>query len=315
MPLHPHIADFVSRMPEVAPDIFENLEASRARAHRPPAPADARIKTTDTVIPGPDGNDLPIRIYRPVGVTGRTGLAVWFHGGGWALGDIDSSDPDCRRLCIEQGLTVVNVGYRLTPEHPYPAGFNDCYQSLRWAIENASELQIDPARIAIGGNSAGGALAAGVALRARDEGIAPPLRYLFLGYPALDYRVGSRSIAQFPAKWMWGESPAALWTVYLSEVTPHVPEYASPGVARDLAGLPATYLMIGEQDSFRDEALEFAHRLLDAGVEVTIHLVPGMPHMFDIFGADLPVVRRAVDAWMAAVGEHIMPTGVMSGSD
>jgi acetyl esterase len=308
MPLHPRLADFVSRMPPVAPDIFEDLEASRARAHRPAAPADPGITTTDRVIPGPDGGDLPIRIYRPVAAVGETGLAIWFHGGGWALGDIDSSDPDCRRLCVEQGLTVINVGYRLTPEHPYPAGFNDCYQTVLWAIDNAGELRVDSGRIAIGGNSAGGALAAGVALRARDEGLTPSLRYLFLGYPALDYRAKSRSISQFPAKWMWGESPAALWTVYLSQAGTPVPEYASPALARELAGLPATYLMIGEQDSFRDEALEFADRLLDAGVEVSIDLVPGMPHMFDIFGADLPVVRRAVDAWMAAVGEHVGST-------
>jgi acetyl esterase len=305
MPLHPSLAEFVSRMPPVAPDIFENLEASRARAHRPAAPADPRIVTTDRTIPGPDGDDLPIRIYRPLAAAGETGLAIWFHGGGWALGDLDSSDPDCRRLCAEQGLTVINVGYRLTPEHPYPAGFNDCYQSVLWAIANATELQIAADRVAIGGNSAGGALAAGVALRARDEAITPPLRYLFLGYPALDYRAESRSISQFPAKWMWGESPAALWTVYLSQAGTPVPEYASPGLARDLSGLPATYLMIGEQDSFRDEALDFANRLLDAGVEVSIDLVPGMPHMFDIFGATLPVVRRAVDSWLAAVGEHV----------
>ncbi len=305
MPLHPQLAEFVSRMPPVAPDIFEDIEASRARARRPAAPQDPRIMVTDRTIPGPDGDELPIRIYRPASASGVTGLAIWFHGGGWALGDIDSSDPDCRRLCVEQGLTVINVGYRLTPEHPFPAGFNDCYQSVVWAIDQAAHLQIDPARIAIGGNSAGGALAAGVALRARDEGLTPPIRYLFLGYPALDYRAQSRSISQFPAKWMWGESPSALWTVYLSQAPSPVPEYASPGVARDLTGMPASYLMIGEQDSFRDEALAFADRLLDAGVEVSVDLVPGMPHMFDIFGADLPVVRRAVDSWIAAVGEHV----------
>ncbi len=311
MPLHPRLAEFVSRMPPVAPDIFEDLPASRARAHRPVGPADPRIATTDRVIPGPDGDDLPIRIYRPVAATGATGLAIWFHGGGWALGDIDSSDPDCRRLCAEQGPTVINVGYRLTPEHPYPAGFNDCYQAVVWAMENAADLEVDAGRIAVGGNSAGGALAAGVALRARDEHLTPSLRYLFLGYPALDYRAQSRSIAQFPAKWMWGESPAALWTVYLSRAGSPVPEYASPALATNLTGLPATYLMVGEQDSFRDEALDFADRLLDAGVEVSLDLVPGMPHMFDIFGAELPVVRRAVDAWITAVGEHLTPVEVI----
>ncbi|HEX4443731.1 MAG TPA: alpha/beta hydrolase [Galbitalea sp.] len=305
MPLHPQIADLVARMPPVAPDIFDDIQAARARSTRPVAPPDPRIETIDRTIPGPDGGELPIRIHRPAGVDADTGIAIWFHGGGWALGDIDSSDHDCRRLANEQGLTVLSVGYRLAPEHPFPAGFNDCYQVVRWVIENASALRIDPSRIAIGGHSAGGALAAGVALRARDDGLTPAIRYLFLGYPALDHRLHSRSIAQFPAEWLWGDSPAALWRVYLSETGDVVPAYASPALADEFADFPATYLMVGEQDSFRDEALEFADRLLGAGVEVSLNLVPGMPHMFDIFAADLPVVRRAVDAWMAAVGEHI----------
>lgn len=305
MPLHPQIADFVARMPPVAPDIFDDIEAARARSTRPTAPPDPRLETIDRTIPGPDGDDLPIRIHRPAGVDADTGIALWFHGGGFALGDIDSSDHDCRRLAIEQRVTVLSVAYRLTPEHPFPAGFNDCYRALDWVIENATDLRIDPSRIAVGGHSAGGALAAGVALRARDERLTPAIRYLFLGYPALDHRVRSRSIAQFPAEWLWGDSPSTLWTVYLGDVGGEVPAYASPALAGDLGELPSTYLMVGEQDSFRDEALEFADRLLGAGVEVSLDLVPGMPHMFDIFAPDLPVVRRAVDAWMAAVGEHI----------
>jgi acetyl esterase len=305
MPLDPEIAELVSRMPVIAPNIFDDIHAARARATRPAAPPDARIQTSEQMIPGPDGNDLPIRIYRPIAANQETGLAIWFHGGGWALGDIDSSDRDCRRLVVDQGLTVLSVGYRLTPENPFPAGFNDSYQAVLWAIANAAELKIDARRIAIGGHSAGGALAAGVALRARDEGLTPALSYLFLGYPALDHRLRSRTITQFPAKWLWGESPSQLWDVYLTDVGSDVPEYASPALASDLRGMPATYLLVGEQDSFRDEALEFAERLLEAEVEVSLNLVAGMPHMFDIFGASLPVVRRAVDAWIAAVGDHI----------
>jgi acetyl esterase len=304
MTLHPDIAALVATLPPVAPDIFDDIDAARARARRPAGPPDPRITITDRNIDGPDGDPLPIRVYRPVGAEHLTGLAVWLHGGGWAVGDLDSSDPDCRRLAVEQDLTVVNVDYRLSPEHSYPAGLDDCHRALLWAVEHAGELGIDPDRIGVGGNSAGGGLAAGVALRLRDEG-GPSLRHLFLGYPVLDSRLNTRSMKELPAAWLWGDSPANLWRAYLGPDRADVPPYAAPALAGDLSGLPRTYLMIGEQDSVRDEALEFADRLLHAGVPVDLNLVAGMPHMFDIFGARIPAVIRAVDAWLAAVGEAL----------
>ena len=220
------------------------------------------------------------------------------------LGDLESADPDCRELSAGQGLTVINVDYRLAPEHPYPAGLDDGYQVLRWAADHAGELGIDPARVGVGGHSAGGTLAAGVALRAGHED-GPALRHLALAYPLLDSRLQTRSIKQNPAPWLFGDSPANLWNAYLGDNRHEVPAYAAPALATDLSGVPPTYLMVGEQDTFRDDALEFADRLLSAAVPVDLNLVSGMPHMFDLFGAGIPAVQRAVSAWRSAVGEAL----------
>jgi acetyl esterase/lipase len=312
MTLHPAIAARVVTMPPMAPDILDDIAGARAQAARPAAPPDPRLDTTDRTIPGPGGGEIPIRVYRPRPATAEpTGLEIWFHGGGWVLGDLDSADGDCRELSAGHGLTVINVGYRLAPEHPYPAGLDDSYQVLRWAVGHAGELGIDPARVGVGGQSAGGALAAGVALRARDDG-GPALRHLMLGYPVLDSRLQNRSVKQNPLAWLFGDSPANLWRAYLGDSYlehggARAPAYAVPALAADVSGLPPTYLMAGEQDTFRDDALEFADRLLSAAVPVDLNLLAGMPHMFDVFGPGIPAVQRAVSAWRSAVGEALTP--------
>lgn len=215
-----------------------------------------------------------VRLHRPTGVSQPGPALLWMHGGGYIIGTAQQDDELCRRFVRELGVTVAAVDYRLAPEHPYPAPLEDCYAALTWL---SALPAVDPARVAIGGASAGGGLAAALALLARDRGEVKPTLQL-LAYPMLDDRSGST--AENPNYRLWGpKSNRFGWAAYLGNADPKV---AVPARHDDLSGLPPAWIGVGTNDLFHDEDLAYAARLTAAGVPCHIETVPGAFHGFDL---------------------------------
>jgi len=237
------------------------------------------VEIEDRRIPGRHpGDEVPVRIYRGRDVTDVAGGILSIHGGGFVTGDLDADLGLAVALATQVGAVVVSVDYRLAPEHPFPAGLDDCYAALVWFHAHAAELGVDPDRLAVYGNSAGGGLAAATALVARDEG-GPPLCFQFLGIPELDDRLDTPSMRAFDDTPMWHRRNAELsWQYYLGDRTDDVSPYAAPARATDLAGLPRTYLSTMEFDPLRDEGLRYGMALLEAGVAVEMHQFAGTFH-------------------------------------
>jgi acetyl esterase len=241
-----------------------------------PAPVAA---VSERTIPGP-GGDLLLRLYTPPG-TGPFPLMVFFHGSGFVLCSLDTHDGMCRNLCAGGGCVVVSVDYRLAPEAKFPAATDDCLAATRWAAAHAGELNADPTRIVVAGDSAGGNLAAVTALRIRDEG-GPALCGQLLLYPVTDYHTpGTPSYAENAEG--FGLTRATMewfWNHYLEDASQAAHPHASPLRAADVAGLPAAFVMSAEYDPLRDEAELYGERLRAAGVAAEIVRVPGMNHGF-----------------------------------
>lgn len=298
-------------------DVFADLSAARAAASAASGDgsSDSAVDVEDRVVPA-NGHPLSLRLYTPAARgAGPLPVAVWMHGGGFVLGGPNAEDATCRRLSAELGIAVVAPDYRLAPENPYPAAFDDCYAALGWVADQAGDLGFDASRLAVGGHSAGAALATAVALAARDrEG--PHIRYLHLGYPVLDDRLTTASARAVTDPKLFNRHGAeAGWGMYLRGSDPGS-GYAVPARAENLRNLPPAYLMVAGVDPARDEALEFAARLGAAGNSVEVHLVPGVPHMFDVLAPGVRASRRAVSAWTAAFADGIGVTaelGVMNG--
>ncbi|MCF3102139.1 alpha/beta hydrolase [Streptomyces roseoverticillatus] len=237
-----------------------------------PATDTTGMEVEDRTVPAEP--DVPVRIYRPHRAQG--GAIVWLHGGGFIMGDLETEHPWAARIADASDTVVISVGYRLAPEHPFPAALDDVYAVLTWAAEHAAELGIDPARIAVGGHSAGAGLAAAVALRARDQK-GPRIRFQLLNQAGLDDRqetVSARDFTDTP--WMNRDKVAATWRYYLGSA-PASP-YAAPARATDLSGLPPAYVATAELCPNRDEDITYALRLLQAGVSVELHQWPGTFH-------------------------------------
>jgi acetyl esterase/lipase len=286
------------------PDPAAARAAARAFSGTVSAGADGRegLAIDDRRIPGPGGApDVAIRVYRPASRAEAAPCVVYFHGGGFIAGDLDTEDARCVRLARDAACVVVSVDYRLAPEHPYPAAVDDCFAALSWAHARADDLGIDDARIGVAGASAGGTLAAAVALMARDRG-RPPLAFQLLVYPALDDRRQTASMQFVGTPFVDGDSSARLWDFYLGESRSDVSPYAAPARAIDVSGLPATYLMTAELDPLRDEGIEYAVRLLQAGVSVELHQFGGAFHGFDMLPSAISQ-RAAVEQveWLRAI--------------
>jgi acetyl esterase len=236
-----------------------------------PAPDTADMEIEDRTVPADP--DVAVRIYRP---HQAQGAIVWLHGGGFAMGDLDTEHPWAARIAHGSGAVVISVGYRLAPEHRFPAALDDAYAVLTWTAEHAAELGIDPGRIAVGGHSAGAGIAAGVALRARDQQ-GPQVRFQLLNQPGLDDRQETWSARHFTdTPWMTRDKIAAGWRHYLGSA-PATP-YAAPARATDLSGLPPAYIATAEFCPNRDEDITYALRLLQAGVSVELHQWLGTFH-------------------------------------
>ncbi len=261
-------------------------------------PAVARVE--DRKIPGP-AVDIPVRIYWPEG-PGPFPLLVWFHGGGWVLGDLDTADSTCRSLTVKSGSVVVSVDYRLAPENPYPAGVEDAWAATRWIAAQAEELGGDPGRIAVGGDSAGGNLAAVTAIQALRAG-GPRLCYQLLIYPVTDGSMSHPSYRENGEGYqLTADAMEWFYQLYLGEGDRRDP-CVSPlhAAASDLVGLPPALLVTAEFDPLRDEGEAYGRRLEGAGVPVRLSRYDGQIHGF--FSLDMFLVggRAALDEASASL--------------
>ncbi|MGP3957059.1 alpha/beta hydrolase [Nonomuraea sp. 3N208] len=309
--LDPEIRAAIEQTPLPALDMpsmtYEALDGFRAQinaflAAAPPADADVVIE--DRHVPGPDGApDVRVRIYRPAGEGVNRPALYWIHGGGMIIGVPEIDDAMVIGYVEQLGVVVVSVDYRLAPENPHPAPVEDCYAGLVWTAKAAGELGIDPARIAVGGASAGGGLAAATVLLARDRG-GPDVAFQLLVCPMLDDRNITPSSHEFADAIVWDRSANLFgWTALLGDRVgaDDVPPYAAPARATDLSGLPPAFIDVGELEVFRDEDLDYALRLSQAGVSTEFHLYPGAFHGFDGMVPDAELSKRARAARLAAL--------------
>jgi len=245
----------------------------------------------DLTIPGP-GGDLPLRVYRPAAQKPLPAL-LYFFGGGWVLGTIDTADGISRSLANSCGALVVVVGYRLAPEHPFPAAIDDCYATVRWVAEHSGEIGADPARLAVGGDSAGGNLAAGVALRTRADG--PALVGQLLVYPNTDQLADDQSMRAADDPFLFNRHSVAWYRQhYLANPLDASSPLASPLRAESLAGLPPALVITAEYDPLRDQGEAYARRLADEGVQVELSRYPGMAHGFFTMAGTVDASRIAI---------------------
>jgi len=270
-------------------------------------PAD--VATEDRSIPGPSG-DIPIRIYRPVGVS-QPGVMVFFHGGGFVIGSIATHDSVCRYLADDGGFAVVSVDYRLAPEHPFPAAPEDCFAALRWVADHAGELDVDASRLAVGGDSAGGNLAAVTAIRARDEG-GPDLSFQMLVYPVTDMtptleEPGYPSMTENSAGYFLSMDDMLFFgACYVPDPMHRALPLASPLFVESLDGLPPAIVLTCEFDPLRDQGSAYAAALSKAGVDVVVSEyeggIHGVMNMATITGIGRRFVAEAASAAKAVIG-------------
>jgi acetyl esterase len=252
-------------------------------------------------------NSVAVRVYRPAGVAADAALPalVFFHGGGWVIGDIDTHDVLCRQLTGEAGIMVISVEYRLAPEAKFPAAADDAWAATRWVVANAQRLGVDPARLAVGGDSAGGNLAAVVALMARDAG-APSIKLQALLYPVTDARTDTRSYRDFADGYMLTRDGMRwFFDHYLPSASAADDWRVSPLRAASVAGVAPALIVTAGFDPLRDEGEAYAHRLRDAGVTVDYLCYGGMIHGFVPMGRLLDTASRAVSHIAASLRQAL----------
>jgi acetyl esterase len=255
----------------------------------------AEVEVADRVAPGPAG-PVPVRVYTPEG-TGPFPTLLWFHGGGYVIGDLDTADSAARGLCTGAGAVVVSVDYRLAPEHKAPAAVDDCWAATLWVAANPGEVGADPDRIAVGGDSAGGGIAALVALRAREAGT-PRLVHQLLVYPYVDLAGTSPSVDENGTGYFLDKDTLEWFAAHYTDGSPYglADPMVSPLYAESLEGLAPATVMTAEYDPLRDEGEAYAKRLVDAGVPVELIRYDGMIHGFFQLALVTPVADEALKA-------------------
>jgi acetyl esterase/lipase len=314
-PFDPELAAALVVLAGQLPPVFtlDVIPALRQQAAAvPPVPAEAlsrdgAFEVTERRVPGPAGApQISLLICRPAGVTAPTAAIYHIHGGGMIIGDSRTGLPEMLESVQELGAAVISVEYRLAPETPHPGPVEDCYAGLVWTAAHADELGIDPDRIVVAGGSAGGGLAAAVALLARDRG-GPALLAQLLLCPMLDDRNDTPSARQMAGLGIWDSaSNETGWTALLGAARggPDVSPYAAPARATDLSGLPPAFIDVGSAETFRDEAVTYASRIWQAGGVAELHVWPGGFHGFAMLAPQAAVSRAASSAprnWLRRV--------------
>jgi len=308
MTLRPEIQALLERMAASDRPPLERQSVAQARAfHIQDAaalngPAAPVASVEDRLVPGPAG-ELGVRVYTPEG-SPPFPIVVWFHGGGWVVGTLDTYDPLCRALAAATPAVVVSVDYRLAPEHRWPAAVEDAYAATLWASRNAAELGGAQHRLAVAGDSAGGNLAAVVALGARDRG-GPAVAFQLLVYPVLDVAGDTGSWREFAAGFhLTAAGMRWYWDHYLGGADGSAPD-ASPARAAFLGGLPPALVIGASHDILRDEGEAYAARLTDAGVAATATRVPGAVHGFLRWRSVTPAADQALQQAATALREAL----------
>ena len=313
MPVHPHCQSVLDAA-AAGGTAFDTNDPVEARARyqagtasfAPPTPALDHV--VEDMLDGP-GGPLPIRVYRPrTDTVGALPVTVFFHGGGWVFGSIASHDHMCRLLSAGSGSLVVSVDYRLAPEHPFPAAYDDCLAATRHLLEHAGDLGGDPARLGVAGDSAGGNLAAAVCLGLRDAGGAQPIFQLLI-YPAVDLACASQSHSDLGEGYLLtGRGIEFCVTAYLGTDRAAAGDWrASPLKAANLAGLPPALVQTAEFDPLKDEGRGYAEALAGAGVAVTHTPYDGMIHGFARMAALVDAAGTALDEGAAALKRAFNP--------
>ncbi|MER6051688.1 alpha/beta hydrolase [Streptomyces sp. NPDC001793] len=318
--VHPELVPYLGSLGPFS-DPYEDIAATRARfdALLAAYPADrSGVRSERYDVPRPDGSALTVEVYHPEPgeapvSTGPLPAVLHLHGGGFAIGrSLPGQDRTAIGLCRQLPAVVVAVEYRLAPEHRWPSGVEDCYRALEWTAAHAAELGIDPHRIAVHGKSAGGGLTAAVALMARDRG-GPAIAYQSMCIPDVDDRIADEPVPA-DADGDAGDVPPdprvdtlrlvrLAWRHYLPEGSfaqerrPAPDAYASPARAADLSSLAPAYLLVCDLDALRDRGLAYARRLMDAGVPVTVHNVPGAWHGFELSAPGTRLAREMTAHW------------------
>jgi acetyl esterase/lipase len=299
--LDPELKAVMERMPTDRTLDLTKISAARARMKKlvlemlATFPQVEGVSQEDRFAPGTQGGPpVRVRIYRADDQSSKLPALYWIHGGGYVMGDIDMDDRLMKQMVKRIGCVAASVDYRLAPEHPFPTPVEDCYTGLKWLFAHADELGVEPARIAIGGPSGGGGLTAGLGLLARDRKEVQ-VAYQLLIYPMIDDRNATAAAYAITDPRVWNrESNGLGWKAYLgrdgggADVSP----YAAATRATDLSNLPPTYISVGTLDLFVDENIDYAQRLIQAGVPTELHVYPGAFHGFDMFAPSARVSKQ-----------------------
>ncbi|HWO97218.1 MAG TPA: alpha/beta hydrolase [Bacillus sp. (in: firmicutes)] len=313
MSLKPYVKKFLEASPLADLTTAEDLINYRGMALEmlPPEEARPKVQVVESrTIVGSGGHSIPIRIYTPAG-EGAFPLFVFFHGGGFVVGDVESYDVTCRILALKTGAKVISVDYRLAPEHPFPAAPEDCYAAAKWVAEHAKELNGNPNNIIVGGDSAGGTLAAAVTLMARDRKT-PKISKQILVYPVTDFH--QQDIPSLYPSYsenaegfgVTSTHMGLFWDLYLEKEEDHSHPYASPIRAAELNSLPPVLLLTAEYDVLRDEGEQYGQRLREAGVPVVAKRFDGIIHGFLQFFVNQEEAVEALDLITAFIHEKAL---------
>jgi acetyl esterase len=307
MPLAPEYQAMLAELAQAEAPAMRDMTPAQAREAyrmmRPVNPDLTGCSISDASCPGPAGNEIPLRIYRPDG-KGPFGILVYFHGGGWVIGDLDCADAACRDLAATADCIIVSVDYRLAPEHPYPAAPDDCMAATAWVADQASALGGN-GRLAVGGESAGGNLAAVVSQQARDRG-GPAIDFQLLLYPVVDADLSRGSYQENGEGYLLDtETMRWFWGHYCPDEAPRREPAASPLLAPNLANLPPALVLTAEFDPLRDEGAAYAQALRDAGSEATYQCLDGLIHDFLATAAFFQSARRGLLLAAEHLSKHL----------
>jgi acetyl esterase/lipase len=292
--VHPELQHVVRKMPKLTYSKKNLWLIHVLTRYAPPSRVPQEILVENVFIPTANNQKkIRLRIYKRKSLTASMPVLLWLHGGGYVMGHPEQDDGSCIQYVRELGIIVISVDYRYAPKYPFPVGLGDCYTALQWVVAHAQDLGVDGKRIAIGGASAGGGLAASLIQFTHDRQEIKPI-FQLLVYPMLDDRTVLRSKIDNNDHIVWNQRSNRFgWESYLGTRcgAENVPEYSVPARRKELTGLPETWIGVGTLDLFHDEDLAYAQRLKECDVKCEIYTVPGAFHGFDVFDPQLPIVR------------------------